>query len=60
VVTNARFIFFPFFLSDKFLSGIFQIFLNFRAGAYNQVGKTTFIKHILQGKADYVEFDPIS
>lgn len=24
-----------------------------------QVGKTTFIKHILQGKADYIEFDPI-
>ena len=35
MVTNTRFIFFPFFLSDKFLSGIFQIFLNFRAGAYN-------------------------
>ena len=24
-----------------------------------QVGKTTFIKHILQGKGDYVEFDSI-
>ena len=24
-----------------------------------QVGKTTFIKHILQGKADYIEFDPV-
>jgi len=24
-----------------------------------QVGKATFIKHILQGKADYIEFDPV-
>ena len=32
---DTRLIFFPFFLSDKFLSGIFQIILNFRAGAYS-------------------------